>query len=191
MARFKPVDVQKGPSIPALDLTKVATDNGVKVPTNYSLGLGWDTEMDLDISAVMLDENDVFVDVVFFNKKVSDCGSIQHSGDNLDGSGEGIDESITIIPSKIPANVKRILSVVNVFTPNKLFEDVAGGFAQISDADDPSVILCKYDLKDDLAKGNFLHVADILVDNGKLSMKAVGEISNHQNLNEFLGSVCK
>jgi len=40
----------------------------------------------------MIDDIGSVIDAVFYNKLVSDCGSITHSGDNKDGKREGFDE---------------------------------------------------------------------------------------------------
>ena len=65
--------------------------------TKTLAGLGWDTratdgqDFDLDCSVFMVDEsNKVLSDAnfIFFNNKVSPCGSVTHNGDNLTGEGD-------------------------------------------------------------------------------------------------------
>ena len=51
---------------------------------------------DIDITVVMIDMMGKIVDAVYYNKLVSDCKSIRHSGDNKDGKLPGFDEVITI-----------------------------------------------------------------------------------------------
>ena len=51
---------------------------------------------DVDITVVMIDMMGKIVDAVYYNKLVSDCKSIRHSGDNKDGKLPGFDEVITI-----------------------------------------------------------------------------------------------
>merc|ERR1712039_1051481 len=61
---------------------------------SVTAGLGWDTsrgEVDLDVSAVMFNQQAVHIDTVFFNK-LSALG-VTHSGDNRSGKGSGDDES--------------------------------------------------------------------------------------------------
>lgn len=59
-----------------------------------TLGLGWDTRLDLDSSVVMLDKNGGLVDYVYYGQKTSKDGGVIHSGDNLTGEGAGDDETI-------------------------------------------------------------------------------------------------
>ena len=44
----------------------------------------------------MLGENGDKIDAVWYGKKRSSCGAIQHSGDNTTGAGKGDDETIII-----------------------------------------------------------------------------------------------
>ena len=60
------------------------------------MGLGWDTNCDIDASVIMLDAAGTKVDHCAFDKLTSNCGSVRHSGDNLDGAGDGDDEVITV-----------------------------------------------------------------------------------------------
>ncbi len=74
--------------------------------TQVRMGLGWDAAkkhglfgsrsqtIDLDASALLFDAGKL-VDQVWFQQLVSTDGSVQHTGDNLTGEGEGDDESIT------------------------------------------------------------------------------------------------
>jgi len=80
------------------------------------LGLGWDTNMDLDASIIMMDKFGEVVDQVWFNGKQSKCGSIKHSGDNRTGDAKGDDENIDIDLNKIAANVYSFWPVVTIYT---------------------------------------------------------------------------
>ena len=56
---------------------------------------------------LMLGENDKLQnnnDVVYFGNLKSKDGSVQHSGDNLTGAGDGDDEQIIVDLSKVPVN---------------------------------------------------------------------------------------
>ena len=73
--------------------------------SNLMVGLGWDVRptdgqsFDLDASAFML-KNDGKVrtdsDFIFYNQLRSSCGSVEHTGDNLTGQGDGDDESLIL-----------------------------------------------------------------------------------------------
>jgi tellurium resistance protein TerZ len=77
------------------------------------MGLGWDAvkkrglfgsrsqSIDLDASALLFDAGGRLVDAVWFRQLQSRDGSVQHTGDNLTGAGEGDDESVVVGP--VPA----------------------------------------------------------------------------------------
>lgn len=112
----------------SISLEKTAGSGLSKV----TLGLGWDPvkatglfgkifgggggEIDLDASCIMLDSDLKPVDLVWFRQLKSKDGSIQHSGDNRTGEGEGDDESITVNLSNVPASVKHLVFTTNSFT---------------------------------------------------------------------------
>lgn len=74
--------------------------------------------IDCDASAILLDANGKLTqsdNVICFHNKKSPCGSVVHSGDNLTGQGDGDDEQIAIDLARIPANVDKVLVVVNIY----------------------------------------------------------------------------
>src|SRR3954452_20540031 len=82
--------------------------------TAVSVGLGWDvrattgSDFDLDASALLVgDSGKVLSDAhfVFFNNLKSPEGSVEHTGDNLTGEGEGDDETINVDLSVVPPQV--------------------------------------------------------------------------------------
>ncbi|MDE5923995.1 MAG: TerD family protein, partial [Muribaculaceae bacterium] len=95
----------------------------VELP-KFTIGLGWDAnststgeDFDLDASAFILGENGkILADeyFVFYNNLVSPEGSVEHTGDNLTGEGEGDDESIRIDLSKIDPRAVEIIFVVTI-----------------------------------------------------------------------------
>ncbi|NED85995.1 TerD family protein, partial [Streptomyces sp. SID11233] len=69
--------------------------------TAVTVGLGWDvrtttgTDFDLDASAILTNAEGKVSgdgDFVFFNNLKSSDGSVEHTGDNTTGEGEGDDE---------------------------------------------------------------------------------------------------
>ena len=69
--------------------------------TQVRMGLGWDAikkrglfgsrrqEIDLDASALLFDASGALVDQVWFQQLTSKDGSVQHTGDNRTGAGDG------------------------------------------------------------------------------------------------------
>src|SRR6187551_17687 len=82
------------------------------------VGLGWDErttsgqEFDLDASALMVGSSGKVISdshFIFFNNLKSPDGSVEHTGDNLTGEGEGDDEAIKVNLAAVPAEVDRIV----------------------------------------------------------------------------------
>ena len=114
--------------------------------SKLSVGVGWDPvkskgfmgfggtakAIDLDASIVMLDENKQVVDMVWWQKKISSCNAIRHSGDNQTGEGGGDDETIDINTAALPARVKYLVVTVNSFR-RQHFDQVENAFCNIYD----------------------------------------------------------
>lgn len=114
--------------------------------TKITLGLGWDPvksgffgklmggggEIDLDASCILFDEQFNAVDLVWFRQLASKDGSIQHSGDNRTGEGDGDDESIRVDLEKLPPSVKYLALTCNSFT-GQTFEKVENAYCRIVD----------------------------------------------------------
>src|SRR3954451_15560597 len=78
------------------------------------IGLGWDArttsgaDFDLDASALLVNASGKVLSdehFVFFNNLTSPDGSVEHTGDNLTGAGDGDDESIKVDLERVPADV--------------------------------------------------------------------------------------
>jgi tellurium resistance protein TerZ len=115
-----------------------------------TVGLGWDVdegECDLDVSAVLMDGNGRDMEAVFFGRLESEEHGIQHTGDNLTGEGDGDDEQILVNLDQVGAAVQQIFFVVNIYTPQKTFRQVAEPFCRVIDNASGSE-LCRYALRD-------------------------------------------
>ncbi len=113
--------------------------------TRVRMGLGWDAmkkkgmfgklkdqSVDLDASALLFDSNRQLVDQVWFQQLRSKDGSVQHTGDNLTGAGEGDDESIVVDLQSVPADIHQIVFVVNSFTGQN-FSQIENAFCRLVD----------------------------------------------------------
>jgi len=87
------------------------------------IGLGWDAratdgvDFDLDASAFLLAANDKVraeTDFIFYNQTRSPEGSVEHTGDNRTGAGDGDDEAVKIDLAKVPAEVQKIAITVTI-----------------------------------------------------------------------------
>ena len=90
--------------------------------TQVLVGLGWDARsttgapFDLDASALLCESGRVLGDeyFVFYNNLKSPEGSVEHTGDNLTGEGEGDDESVLVDLSQVPEQVDKIVFPVSI-----------------------------------------------------------------------------
>jgi tellurium resistance protein TerZ len=115
-----------------------------------TVGLGWDVddgEVDLDVSAVLMDSEGRDLEAVFFGRLDSEEHGITHTGDNLTGEGEGDDEQIIVRLDQVGPKVQQIFFVVNIYTAHKSFSQVAQPFCRIID-NAAGAELCRYSLRD-------------------------------------------
>ncbi|MFM2440243.1 MAG: hypothetical protein RLZ16_1242 [Bacteroidota bacterium] len=150
------------------------------------VGLGWDArptdgkDFDLDVSAFMLKSDGKVLseaDFIFYNQLRSACGSVEHTGDNLTGAGEGDDESLILQLNKIPADVYKIVFVVTIHD----FEARKQNFGQVSNAfmrvvnKDSGVEVTRYDLTEDGSIETAMILGEIYRHNGEWKFRAVGQ----------------
>ena len=92
--------------------------------TAVAVGLGWDirsttgADFDLDASAIAAGADKKVVSdqhFIFFNNLRSPDGSIEHTGDNTTGEGDGDDEVINVDLSAVPPNIESIVFPVSIY----------------------------------------------------------------------------
>jgi tellurium resistance protein TerD len=145
----------------AINLQKGQRQN-INAP-KFIIGLGWDTnanstgtDFDLDASIFILNENKKLVAdeyFVFYNNLKSPDGSVEHTGDNLTGDGDGDDEQIIIDLSKVNAQVAEICIVVTIHdaeTRRQNFGQVRNSFIRVIEAGSNTEVL-KYELEEDFS----------------------------------------
>ena len=83
--------------------------------------------VDLDASILLYDENYNNFDVVYFGHKVSNCGAISHSGDDLTGDegypDEDDNEVISIDLDKINPRAKYLVAILNSYK-HQTFDEI-------------------------------------------------------------------
>mgnify|MGYP003394113739 FL=1 len=111
------------------------------------VGLGWESrsttgaDYDLDASAFLLGENGKVrrdEDFLFYNQLLSVCGSVEHTGDNRTGVGDGDDEALKIDLEKISDSIKRIVISVTIDdaeAKNQNFGQISEAFMRIVNLD--------------------------------------------------------
>ena len=153
---------------------------------NLIVGLGWDARptdgknFDLDASVFML-KNDGKVrsdaDFIFYNQLKSACGSVEHTGDNLTGEGDGDDESLIVQLNKIPADIERIAVTVTIHEADarkQNFGQVSNAFIRIVNKDS-GVEVARYDLTEDASVETAMIFGEIYRHNSEWKFRAVGQ----------------
>lgn len=172
------LSLQKGGN---LSLSKAAPNL-----THILIGLGWDVRttdgaaFDLDASLFMLGENGKVrsdADFIFYNQAKSTCGSVEHTGDNRTGAGDGDDESIKVNLTGVPANVSRLVVTVTIHEADsrrQSFGQVGGAFMRIVNAADNSEI-ARFDLSEDYSTETAMIFGEVYRHGGEWKFKAVGQ----------------
>ena len=187
------INLSKGQKI---DLTKSAP--GL---SHVMVGLGWDEakpsgggffsslfaapvqSIDCDASVILCGENGKLVSntvkecLVYFGNLRHPSGAIIHHGDNLTGGGEGDDEQITVDLKAVPANVGRLVFVVNIYDAAKKhqhFGMIRNAFIRLVDKD-ANTELCRYNLTDNYEGMTGLIVGEIYRHSGEWKFNAVGQ----------------
>lgn len=154
--------------------------------TAVTVGLGWDirsttgTDFDLDASAIACDAaGKVLSDghFVFFNNLKSPDGSIEHTGDNLTGEGEGDDEAIKVNLAAVPAEIDKIVFPVSIYEGQaraQSFGQVRNAFIRVVNQADNSE-LARYDLSEDASTETAMIFGELYRSSGEWKFRAVGQ----------------
>jgi tellurium resistance protein TerD len=151
-----------------------------------TVGLGWDVrvttggDFDLDASAIIVDgAGKVLSDqhFVFFNNLRTPDGSVEHSGDNLTGAGEGDDEQIRINFPAVPAEAQRIAFAVSIYDADnrgQAFGQVRNAFIRVVNQSD-NAELARYDLSEDAATETAMVFGELYRYQAEWKFRAVGQ----------------
>ena len=165
--------------------------------THVLVGLGWDArstdgvDFDLDASAFLLGENDKDRgehDFIFYNQTRSPEGSVEHTGDNRTGDGDGDDEAVKIDLSKVPADVSKVAITVTIHDA----ENRGQNFGQVQNAfirvvnDQSHVEIVRFDLNEDYSTETAMIFGELYRHNGEWKFRAVG-----QGYNGGLSAMCR
>ena len=154
--------------------------------TKVLVGLGWDArstdgqDFDLDASAFLLKADGKVradSDFIFYNQLKSVDGSVEHTGDNRTGEGDGDDEAIKVDLSKVPADIDRIAFTVTIHeaeTRKQNFGQVRGAFIRIVNQDNNSEV-ARYDLAEDASTETAMIFAELYRNGSEWKFRAVGQ----------------
>jgi tellurium resistance protein TerD len=172
------ISLQKGGNV---SLDKIAPSM-----QNCLIGLGWDAnsmngnEFDLDASAFMLNsDNKIISDshFIFYSQLLSPCRSIEHTGDNLTGDGDGDDESIKVALNSVPAEVAKIVIGVTIHDAEarrQNFGQVSNAFMRVVDENNNQEVV-RYDLSEDYSSETALIFGELYRRKGEWKFKAIGQ----------------
>ena len=161
------------------------------------VGLGWDpratdgTDFDLDASAFLLKDDGKVrsdADFIFYNQLRSQDGSVEHTGDNLTGEGEGDDEVLLIDLTKVPSDIQKIAFTVTIHDAEQRrqnFGQVGNAFIRLVNAES-NVEVARYDLTEDASIETAMIFGEIYRHNNEWKFSAVG-----QGYSGGLAAMCK
>jgi tellurium resistance protein TerD len=154
--------------------------------TAVLVGLGWDArsttgaDFDLDASALMLGtDGRILSDAhfVFFNNLTSPDGSVEHTGDNLTGEGEGDDEMIKVNLAGVPAECDKIVFPVSIYdaeSRGQSFGQVRNAFIRVVNQAGGAEIT-RYDLSEDASTETAMVFGELYRNAGEWKFRAVGQ----------------
>ena len=173
----------------ALSLQKGANLSLSKTDPSLSkllIGLGWDpratdgTEFDLDASAFLLGSSGKVrsdADFIFYNQLKSADGSIEHTGDNRTGAGDGYDELLKVDLSRVPADIDKVVFTVTIHEADarkQNFGQVGGAFIRIVNEVTGAEVV-RYDLAEDASTETGMIFAELYRNNGEWKFRAIGQ----------------
>jgi tellurium resistance protein TerD len=154
--------------------------------TAVNVGLGWDArttsgaDFDLDASALLVDQSGRILSdqyFVFFNNLTSPDGSVEHTGDNLTGEGEGDDEMIKVNLASVPQECDKIVFAVSIYdaeTRGQSFGQVRNAFIRIVNQAGNAEI-ARYDLSEDASTETAMIFGEVYRNAAEWKFRAVGQ----------------
>lgn len=150
------------------------------------IGLGWDIRetdgdsFDLDASLFMVTStgkvrNDN--DFIFYNNLKSADGSIEHTGDNRTGVGEGDDEAIKVDLPKVPADVDKLIVGVTIHEADikkQNFGMIQSAFIRIVNQENNREIV-RFDLSEDTSTETAMLFGEVYRHNSGWKFRAIGQ----------------
>jgi tellurium resistance protein TerD len=154
--------------------------------TTVIVGVGWDvrsttgTDFDLDVSAIMLGaDGKVLSDshFVFFNNLTSPDGTVEHTGDNLTGEGEGDDEQLKVDLAGMAPQVDKIVFPVSIYDADnrrQSFGQVANAFIRVVNATGEAEIT-RFDLTEDASTETAMLFGELYRRGSEWKFRAIGQ----------------
>ena len=160
------------------------------------VGLGWDEveqkrrlfapkpqDIDCDASVILCGKDGKVVGqdpkqcCVYFGNLRHSSGAIVHQGDNLTGGGDGDSEQIMVDLPDIPANVDKLVFVVNIYdanVKNQHFGMIRNAYIRIVDTGNRTEI-CRYNLSEDYSGMTGVIVGELYRHENEWKFNAIGQ----------------
>jgi tellurium resistance protein TerD len=154
--------------------------------TAVLVALGWDVrtttgaDFDLDASALLLASSGKVAsdkDFVFYNNLKSQDGSVEHTGDNLTGEGEGDDEIVKVNLTTVPANVEKIVFPVSIYDAENRqqnFGQVRNAYIRVVNQNGGGEI-ARYDLSEDASTETAMVFGELYRSGAEWKFRAIGQ----------------
>ncbi len=154
--------------------------------TAVTVGLGWDirsttgTDFDLDASAIVCGaDGKVLSDqhFVFFNNLKTPDGTVEHTGDNLTGEGEGDDEAINVNLAAAAAEISKVVFPVSIYDAegrSQSFGQVRNAFIRVVNSGNNTEI-ARYDLTEDASTETAMVFGELYRNGAEWKFRAVGQ----------------
>ena len=175
----------------AVKLTKKQGINLEKGFDKLSFSVHWDTNADVDIHCLVLDDGFAPTDddFVFYNNKRHPSKSIQHMGDIRSGEGSnGGNETIKVDLSKFPQDRNEILFTASIDGVNETgehFGNIGRVICTLNDETNDKV-LATYKVDSDLDMEVCGSLCRVIRKNDSFTFEAVGK--SYNSLTELLGN---
>jgi tellurium resistance protein TerD len=114
---------------------------------------------------------------IFFNNTESPEGSVQHTGDNLTGEGDGDDEAINVDLRRVPDEVTKIVFPVTIYdgqARGQGFGQVRNAFIRIVDRSGGTEV-ARYDLTEDASTETAMLFGELYRHGAEWKFRAVGQ----------------
>jgi len=150
------------------------------------VGLGWDArstdgqDFDLDASAFLLNSagrTRSDADFIFYNQLKSIEGSVEHTGDNRTGEGDGDDEQVKVNLGLIPADVDKVAITVTIHDAEvrrQNFGQVRNAFIRVVNEDTGAEVV-RFDLGEDFSTETAVIFAEVYRNGAEWKFRAVGQ----------------
>ena len=161
------------------------------------VGLGWDEveqkrrmffapkpqDIDCDASVILCGANGKVISpdpkqgCVYFGNLRHSSGAIVHQGDNLTGAGEGDDEQIMVDLPGVPAEIEKLVFVVNIYDANvrgQHFGMIRNAFIRLVDLSNNTEI-CRFNLSENYEGMTGMVVGELYRHEGEWKFNAIGQ----------------